>query len=140
MTEPQTARKPLNWETDSRFLKPVDFMVGGKFIEVTLTIKFVSKKDEFVAQDKSKVKGIVVGFEQTDKLFCCAAKCNMVRAAEACGGRDANPVGKKLTIYVAHGRWFNEEQLALRVRGPKGRPGQKIDSKHTGIDMTGKPC
>lgn len=122
---------------DSRFIHGEDLQRGGKWSDVTLTIKSVGDKDSMKAEDKSTIEGYPLSFVETEKMAVMRG-CNvrLMKAALQTNDR-SQMIGKKITLYPTKGNWFGQTNvIAVRVRVPDGVAKPFIPIQHLGKDLT----
>lgn len=122
---------------DSRFIHGEDLQRGGKWSDITLTIKSVGDKDTMKAKDGKVIPGFPVFFQETDKIAVLkGSNIRLLKSALQTADR-LQMAGKKLTLYPAKGTWFGQSDVvAVRVRVPEGVARPFIQKQHLGVDLT----
>lgn len=122
---------------DSRFIHGEDLQRGGKWFEITLTIKSVGDKDSMKSQDGKVIPGFPVHFTETEKIAVLkGSNVRLLKAALKTADR-SEMAGKKLTLYPVKGNWFGQTDVAaVRVRVPAGVAKPFIQKQHLGTDLT----
>jgi len=122
---------------DSRFIHGEDLQRGGKWSDITLTIKSVGDENSMKSKQGQVIEGYPVHFVETTKVAVLRkSNVRLLKAALKTNDRE-KMVGQKLTLYPVKGDWLGQKDvIAVRVRVPEGNAKPLIQKQHLGVDLT----